>query len=124
VVLDNLSIEKELPVELISNPLKDLSKDKNITLQQILNNLLDATNNLELKSHIYKPKALSGLKIIADDLLNNHYVNSANLILNYITTYLKYMISYERKSRTEVIKALTFSYRNESMENDFVKNLD
>jgi len=118
-----MSIENELP-DLLSNPLSELSRDKNITLQQILNNLLDGSKDLELKTHIFKPKALSGLKIIADALMSKGYKTSANHILNYIDTYLKYMVSYQRKSRTEIIKAFTMSSRKEVMDNDFTKSLD
>ena len=115
--------EKEnLQESLIENPLKDFSKDNKITLQQILNNLLDGTKNLELKSHIFKPKALAGLKSLSSYLRNLEYDKSSDIIDKFIRTYLEYMVSYKRLSRIEIIKAFTYSNKNES-EVDFRTNL-
>jgi len=111
-------------IPIFDNPLKVLSKDNKITLQQILNNLLDAKENLELKTHIFKPKALAGLKTIAIYLENIGLKHSSKCINNYIETYLKYMVSYKRKSRTEIIKAFTFSNSKEYNENAFTSKLD
>lgn len=106
------------------NPLKELSKDNRITLQQILNNLLDGKHNLELKTHIFKPKALAGLKSISQYLEVNGYKKSSNIIKDFIKQYLEYMVSYKRLSRTEIIKAFTYSNRMESNETSFNTNLD
>lgn len=116
------SVKKDIPI--FDNPLKVLSRDNKITGIEVLNNLLDASENLELKTHIFKPKALSGLGIIADYLKVLKLVKSAEIIENYINRYLKYMISYKRKSRTEIIKAFTFSNSKEYNENAFTSKLD
>lgn len=118
-----MSIDK-LKEGLIDNPLKDLSKDKKITLQQILNNLLDGKENLELKSHIFKPKALAGLKGLANYLEILGYPKSSGIIKSFIRSYLEYMVSYKRLSRIEIIKAFTYSNRKESSDIPFNSNLD
>jgi len=109
--------------DLIDNPLKDFSKDNKITLQQILNNLLDGKENLELKSHIFKPKALAGLKSLSRYLKKLEYVNSSEIINKFIRTYLEYMVSYKRLSRTEIIKAFTLSNKIENTDIGFNSNL-
>ncbi len=101
-----------------------MSKDNKITLQQILNNLLDGKENLELKSHIFKPKAIAGLKSLANYLEVLDYPKSSEIIKKFIRNYLEYMVSYKRLSRTEIIKAFTYSNRTESSENPFSSNLD
>ena len=106
------------------NPLKSMSRDNKITLQQILNNLLDGKENLELKTHIFKPKALAGLKTIANYLKLIGLPKSSKTINNYIITYLEYMVSYKRKSRIEIIKAFTLANAKEYNENTFSTKLD
>jgi len=106
------------------NPMRDLSKNTKLTYQQVLNNLLEGKNNLELKTHIFKPKALAGLKSIAQYLETIGLPISSKLILDYIQTYLEYMVSYKRLSRKEVIQALTLSNRDENTDNSFITKLD
>ena len=116
-----VKLEKQ---DLIDNPLKDLSKDNKITLQQILNNLLDGKENLELKSHIFKPKALAGLKSLSNYLEVLDYPKSSAIITAFIRNYLEYMVSYKRLSRIEIIKAFTYSNRVENNKEGFNSNLE
>lgn len=119
----NISVkEKEIPI--FDNPLKTLSRDNKITRDEILNNLLNGKKNLELKTHIFKPKALAGLKSIEVYLNTHGYVKSAEIIKKFIRTYLKYMVSYKRLSRTEIIKALTYSNRIENKDVNFNSDLN
>ena len=87
--------------------LQDIIKTSDITLQQILNNLLDAKHNLELKTQIIKPKQLSILAIIGEYLNDKGLTQSSKLVKGFLETYLKYMVSYKRLSRTEIIKAIS-----------------
>ncbi len=118
-----MSIENNL-IALESNPLKILSKDNKITLQQILNNLLDASENLELKSHIFKPKQLAGLKTLAMYFEQCECNDERDIILGFIVDYLKYMVSYKRLSRSEIIKAFTSSRVDDKPTEGFNTNLD
>lgn len=106
--------------------LDDLLETKDITLQQILNNLLDASENLDLKTHIIKPRQLASLFILGNYLGVNKYEKSSALIDGFINTYLRYMISFKRMSRAEIIKALSRLMDNEetlTTANRLTKNL-
>jgi len=72
----------------------------------VLNNLLNK-DNLEFKTHIFKPKQLAVLKIFSGLLKDNNFPISSSIITNFIEYYLTYMVSYNRESRKEIIKALT-----------------
>jgi len=108
-----------------------MSKDKSVfdeliptddlTLQQILNNLLDGKHNLDLKSEIFKPKDLASLKILSEFLGKLKYSNSQIIIESFIKTYLRYMVSFERKSRKEIISAISNLLQQQS--NDLSKRI-
>ena len=85
---------------------KEIIPKRDITLQQILNNLLDS-ENIELKTHIHKPLNLAILKLISDYIRLSGYKEPSELLDNFILIFLKYMVSYKRLSRTEIIKAIT-----------------
>lgn len=85
----------------------DMIEANDISLQQILNNLLDGSKDLDLKSHIFKPKQLASLNILSDLLTRLKYKKSSKVINDFIGIYLRYMVSFERLSRKEIIKALS-----------------
>ena len=87
-------------------------ESNDITVQEILNNLLDGTENLDLKTQIFKPKQLSALVSIGEYLKNNECNESSKLIYNFIEKYLRYMVSFKRESRKEIIKAITNKIKN------------
>lgn len=87
--------------------LDELDEVDDISLNQILNNLLSADKNLELKTHIFKPKELASLSVLAKYLRDKEFPISAKVLDNFIEMYLKYMVSFKRLSRKEVIKALS-----------------
>ncbi len=111
---------------LTENPLKDLSKDNTISVEKILNNLINNTDNLELKTEIHKPKELASLVSYADYLKESGFIIPYNTIMNFIKSYLKYMVSFNRMSRTEIIKALTPSDSKikDYMDNKFSTKID
>lgn len=88
--------------------LNDFIESNDITLQQILNNLLDGSKDLELKTHIFKPKQLASLMILSDYSNGKELTKVSNLIDNFVNNYyLRYMVSFKRLSRTEIIKAIS-----------------
>ncbi len=89
------------------NILKDFLATTDITIQQILNNLINSDKNIALKTEIYNPKKLATLLTYAEYLKSRKFVKSYKVIKEFIDNYLKYMVSNKRKSRMEVIKALT-----------------
>ena len=102
-----------------SNPLISLSRDTEITIHQILNNLMNGKKNLALKSHIYKPKKIATLKVISKYLKGIKYNISAKIVKHFIRYYLEYMVSYNRLGRKEIIKAFTFSNINHKNDTEF-----
>ena len=99
----------------------ELIQSTDITLQQILNNLLDGSQNLDLKTQIIKPKQLASLKVLSDILKGMEFKDSSKILKDFIEIYLRYMVSYERQSRKEIIKAL--SNLLESENKDLVQKL-
>lgn len=98
-----------------------------ITLQRILNDLLDAKKNLELKTHIYNPKDLAGLFIEAQHYKSEELEECGDLVESYIEIYLKYMVSKDRESRKEIIRAVSSMFDKEtirmSISDKMTKNL-
>lgn len=101
----------------MSEVLKEFLSTNEISIQQILNNLVNSDKNLALKTEIYHPKKLAILYTLANYLKIKKYVKTAKLIKDFIETYLKYMISNKRKSRNEVIRALAPLIQKTELEN-------
>lgn len=80
-----------------------------ITLQQILNALIKGDKNLDLKTEIHSPKSLAGLKVLALFLKNKKFEASSELIEGFIEHFLRYMFSYKRQSRKEIVNAFRSS---------------
>jgi len=87
--------------------LDDIIETNDITLQQILNNLLDGSKDLDLKTHIFKPKQLASLIILANYFKVIKLEKSSKLIKDFVDKFLRYMISFKRLSRSEIIKAIS-----------------
>jgi hypothetical protein len=81
--------------------------DDDLTFEKILNALLDGDKNLDLKTHINKPKQLAGLRIIENVLKEAKCSMSSALVDVFTQKYLRYMVSFRRMSRTETIKAIS-----------------
>ena len=81
------------------------SQEEN-SFHKILTDLIDS-ENVALKTEIANPLAVAQLKIIAISLQNEALEQSSAVILEFIEWFLTYMVSYDRKSRTEIIAALT-----------------
>ncbi len=87
-----------------------------VGMQEILNVLLEGDENLELKTHIIRPKQLAALSTLAEVLRVSKFPKSSQLIEDFVETYLRYMISYKRLSRGEVIRALTTVVQEDNTE--------
>ncbi|MHA1341037.1 MAG: hypothetical protein ACTSO2_13775 [Promethearchaeota archaeon] len=75
----------------------------------ILNDLINADKNLDLKTEINKPLGWSSLKLI-EDYLGNFGLEYSQYILQLFTEYsFRYKVSKGRRSREEIIRALTHS---------------
>jgi len=87
--------------------LNELMEIQSSSFKEILNDLLDGDENLDLKTQIFKPKDLASLNVISVLLENMGFNKSSNLIMQFIEVYLRYMVSYKRLSRSEIIKAIS-----------------
>ena len=76
------------------------------SLQDILMDMLSGEKNLDLKSHVNKPKKMTGLIILADFLKVNQCKDSSKIISKFSEQFLRYMVSFNRKSRTEITEAI------------------
>jgi len=94
--------------------LNELMEIQSSSFKEILNDLLDGDENLDLKTHVFKPKDLASLNVISLLLENMGYRKSSNLVIQFIEIYLRYMVSYKRLSRTEIIKAISNLMKEES----------
>ena len=98
----------------IENALKELSEVKDVSIHEILSNLLDGEQNLDLKTHIFKPKQLSALFVLGSYLNENGAKHSSGVIAEFLQVYLRYMVSYNRLSRIEIIKAVSALIKKET----------
>lgn len=87
--------------------LSELMEVQDSSFKEILNNLLDGEQNLDLKTHVHKPKELASLNVIAMLLETMGYNKSSDLVMRFIEIYLRYMVSFKRLSRTEIIRAIS-----------------
>lgn len=78
---------------------------KDITYQEILNALLDS-KDLDLKTHINRPKELSLVKTIAIFFESLELIESGLLLQTWIEILNTYMVSFRRESRKEIIRAI------------------
>ncbi|UTU47194.1 hypothetical protein [Muninn virus] len=82
---------------------KDLLPAGDLTSITILDKLLKG-DEIELKTHIKQPENLTVLKTLT--YLSKELPLFNKIITLYIDVYLKYMVSYNRLSRKEIIDAL------------------
>ena len=81
-------------------------ESEDITVEQILNNLMDGTKNLLLKTQVDKPHNLMALYIIKKKLELIKLKESLELTRYYLDKNNKCMVSKGREGRKEVVKAI------------------
>lgn len=100
----------------VEKVLGELTEVKEVSIHEILINLLDGEQNLDLKTHIFKPKQLSGLFVLGSYLNDTGAKHTSGIIAEFIEIYLRYMVSFNRLSRTEIIKAIASEMNKENSE--------
>jgi len=101
----------------MGSPFKDLEEINDVSIQEILIAMLDGEKNLDLKTHIHKPKQLSALVILSKYLKSNGCKGSGKILDDFLLKFLRYMVSFDRLSRIEVIKAISSALERE-LENE------
>lgn len=79
---------------------------ENASFEQILNELL-STDNLDLKTEIKDPLALTRLKTYSDYWRSIGLVKTSDYLDNFILKYLTYMVSYQRQRSKEIVSAVS-----------------
>lgn len=93
--LENSLIDYFLPVE-----------SSEITEQEILNALITADKNLDLKTRIDNPKKLAIIDMIADMFNSFELLNSEKILRNWTLQFKKYLISLKGLGREEIIRGI------------------
>lgn len=94
----------------------DFIEAKDLTYQEILNTLLDGEENLDLKTHVLRPKQLASLWILGNLLQSHKYEDSANQIHSFLDKFLRFMVSFNRLSRKEIVEAIKSNVAEEKKE--------
>lgn len=85
-------------------------RKEDISIQQILVNLQDLEKSLESKTHIHKPKQLTVLWLYGKMGEKKISKETGDLISGregFVNTFLKYMVSFNRLGRKEIVTAVT-----------------
>lgn len=72
----------------------------------ILMKLMDGEKDIDLKTQIEKPRLFTVLTVYQDFIKDKNLSLSANLVQIFIKHFERYMISYKRESRKEIVEAL------------------
>jgi len=118
---------RRLKIPTLEKILSELERDEDdLSLNEILSLLIDGTKDIDLKTQINNPRPLAGLFVLANLLQQKNMEQSSLLIKDFLNTYFRYMISYNRESRKEIIKALMNKYEVETKDvtQKLIKKLD
>jgi len=86
--------------------LEDMDKGENIDPSEILSRMLQP-DNIEFKTEINDPMALTMLKTLAT-ILNQYKLKKSNELLEIIIMYYQlYMTSHKRKRSEEIIRGVS-----------------
>jgi len=80
----------------------------------ILKDLVNIDKNLSLKTEINRPRNLAILKIISEYSQSLNLERTNKLLESFIEIFQRYMVSYKRGSRTEIIEALKSKAKSDS----------
>jgi len=99
---------KEQNITAIEKFISKIKKtNKDISDNEILNNLISFTDNIDLKTRIYNAKDFSMLNVIAEILKTIGLEKSSNTLALFNTKYKTFMISENGLSRKEIVEVLS-----------------
>ena len=87
---------------------------------KILKILLDPKDNLEVKTEIKKPFLFSALKTYRDYLAEHKLIKSAEKLTIFMENSFRLLISKDRKSREEIIRAIASNSMHNTEENNII----
>lgn len=80
---------------------------------KVLQELLNADNNLQLKTEINKPFTFAVIETYSKFILDLGFNDSSELINYFTQNYQKYAISKKRQGRKEIVEALKTLAQNQ-----------
>ena len=87
--------------------LDEMRVETDTTPEQILKSLISGkTENIDLITEINSPITMSQFEVLIERLNHAGCNESAKMITAFISAYKRYMVSYNRQSRREIISAL------------------
>lgn len=86
----------------------------NSSIEAIMDKFIIADKNLILKTDIENSLKFTALITIAEDLKRKGLTNSAKTLQTFIDAYIKVRVSVNRKSRTEILDAISAVKREQS----------
>ena len=92
--------------------LDDLMPIEDESIERILVRLLQS-DDIALKTDLPNAMNVVKLQAIADILIKEGMIESGEVINNWVTNYMKDMVSSKRKGRGEIVKALTDRIQSE-----------
>lgn len=101
----------------------DMEEVNEQSVLDFLSKLLEGDKNLDLKTHIHKPKQFTSLEVLQKYLKDNQCTSCSKLIEMFILKYRRNMVSYRRLSRTESIKAVSSLLDKESVKMSFTEKI-
>jgi len=90
----------------MASNLEGLFQTQDETLEKILLQMLDDTKGLPMKTHIKKPLNLSRLETLAFIFRQEGDAETGDILDYFVQKYRVNMVSFDRKSRTEIIQAI------------------
>jgi len=97
--------------------ISELKKSDENELSKLISELIN-DRNIELKTEISNPLIMSILDSLGDYLEQKGLKQSSNLLKSFLFWFRVNMISFNRKSRTEYIKAINSLYSSEITEKE------
>lgn len=70
-------------------------------------NTLNSPENIEMKTEINNVPGMAGIKTVSEFLRSKGFEEVADQLDNYLETHFKYMVSYRRQGRGEIVGAVS-----------------
>lgn len=93
-----------------------LKGKRGVSYQQILNNLMDSSHDLSMKSRIPKPLNLAVVTMIGKYYGKRKMPDSKTFVEDFVEVILQYFVSEKGKGREGIIKALAHLIDEEKRE--------
>jgi len=104
---------KDIEMETIQNSDVDIvsevlgKAETETSIFNILISLISDYKHLTLKTEIHNPKAITFIEMFGKSFTARGYEKTGKYYKDFINTYKANMVSYKRKSRDEIIKAIS-----------------